>query len=344
MMKKLVLLLLLSHLGFSQWETFEIPTTASFRALKSYKNAIWAGGTEGTVGYSQDGGKHWNFQQVPGAENLDFRDLIILSQKHVLLMSAGPSAEGKAKIFETKDGGKTWKICFEKKEIGFFFDCFLLDEATKTAYLLADPIDGKFVLFTYSNETFTQVDPTKCPTILPGEAAFAASGSSLLIQNKTIYIATGGASKARILKTKLPIVDGWETCFETNNLEKSSGYFALGSNEKDEIWIAGGDYTKPKSNLIPAMSSQDDGKTWLAIPKIPAIYIEKIYHTKPYWVISGTAGSAVYNPKRNTWRNLGEGSYHNIVEADGRLWGIGAKGQIAKIDLSTLKLLFLTEE
>ena len=73
--------LLLTTQVYAQWTPINIPTKASFRALKSLGNHIWAGGTQGTVGHSEDGGKTWQFQQIPGAEKLDFRDLAIQNAK-----------------------------------------------------------------------------------------------------------------------------------------------------------------------------------------------------------------------------------------------------------------------
>ena len=86
-MKKLAssyLLILVSWVTMGQWKTIPLNTTASFRALKSYQKEIWAGGTKGTYIHSNDNGDTWEIKQVPGAENLDFRDLVILNKKEII--------------------------------------------------------------------------------------------------------------------------------------------------------------------------------------------------------------------------------------------------------------------
>lgn len=108
-MKKLAItyfLILISLVSYGQWHAIPLPTTASFRALKSYQRDIWISGTKGTYIHSQDEGITWEVKQVPGAEGLDFRDLVILNKKEIVLMSAGPSEKGAAKLFKTKDGVK----------------------------------------------------------------------------------------------------------------------------------------------------------------------------------------------------------------------------------------------
>ena len=92
----------------AQWTPVAIPTNASFRALKTHGKHIWVSGTQGTVGHSPNAGRTWTFQQVPEAEKLDFRDLAIVNNKEVLLISAGASEDGKALIFYTSDEGVSW--------------------------------------------------------------------------------------------------------------------------------------------------------------------------------------------------------------------------------------------
>ena len=90
MMKNLpYLLLIISIPCLSQWTTIDIPTQASFRALKSNNNEKWTSGTQGTVGHTNDAGKKWQFQQILKAENLDFRDLIIINNKGVVPNECG---------------------------------------------------------------------------------------------------------------------------------------------------------------------------------------------------------------------------------------------------------------
>ncbi len=345
MMKKYYLLfcLFFSWQINAQWSSVEIPTKASFRALKSWRNHIWAGGTQGTVGHSVDGGNTWKFQQVPGAERLDFRDLAIQSEDKVLLMSAGPSEEGKASIWQTRDGGNTWEIIFEKKEPGYFFDCLQWDVKKNQGWLLADPINQKLVLFQLSNDVFTPIDFAKAPLLQAKEAFFAASGSSLLTQGNKLVLVGGGGTLARIYMREGK-AQKWiykETAIPTG---EAKGYFSIGAKNKRQYWAAGGDYRKLNESTIPILTTKDGGMHWQPLAETPAFYMEKVIWAKPYWIVSGPSQSAAYDEKKKIWQNLGPSSYHNIIHVGKDIWGIGAKGQLGKISLSSIDQLFLTEK
>ena len=345
MMKKYYLLFCLFfslHVA-AQWSSVDIPTKASFRALKSWGNHIWAGGTQGTVGHSVDGGNTWKFQQVPGAERLDFRDLAIQSEDKVMLMSAGPSEEGKASIWQTRDGGNTWEVIFEKKEPGYFFDCLQWNVKKQQGWLLADPINQKLVLFQLANDEFTPLDSAKAPLLQAKEAFFAASGSSLLTQGNKLVLVGGGGASARVYMQEGKD-QKWiykETAISTG---EAKGYFSIGAKDKRNYWAVGGDYRKLNESTIPILTSKDGGKRWLPLAETPACYMEKVIWAKPYWIVSGPSQSAAYHEKRKVWRNLGPSSYHNIIVVGQVIWGIGAKGQLGKISLSSIDQLFLTEK
>jgi photosystem II stability/assembly factor-like uncharacterized protein len=335
--------LLLTTKVYAQWTPIDIPTKASFRALKSLGNHIWASGTQGTVGHSEDGGKSWQFQQIVGAEKLDFRDLAIQSAKEVMLMSAGPSEEGKASIWQTKDGGNTWKIIFEKKEPGYFFDCLQWDQKKQTGWLLADPINQKLTLFQLSTNQFTPIDSATAPLLQAKEAFFAASGSSLLVQDDKLVLVGGGGALARVY-----IREGKSTnwIFQETSIPtgEATGYFSVGAKNKRSYWAVGGDYRKLNERTMPILTTQDGGMHWEPLAKTPAFYMEKVIWAKPYWIVCGPSQSAAYHENKKIWRNLGSSSFHNIIHVGDVIWGIGAKGQLGKISLSSIDKLFLTEE
>lgn len=345
MMKKYIIICfigIVSH-SFGQWVPVDIPTKSSFRALKSLGDEIWAGGTQGTFGHSSDAGKTWRFIQIPGAEKLDFRDVVILNKQEVLLMSAGPSEEGKASIWRTQDTGETWKIVFEKKDPGFFFDCIKWDYSLQEGWLLADPIQQKLTLFQIRNNIFTLIDTTNTPQLQTKEAFFAASGSSLSMQGNHLLLAGGGGMFARIYQ-KRNQKSAW-TYTETNiPTGEAKGYFSIGSKNKKTFWAVGGDYRKLNESSIPILTTQDGGKNWQKLNNTPSFYMEKVIWAKPYWIVSGPSQSAAYHEKKKQWKILGPSPYHNIIQVGEEIWGIGAKGQLGKISLSSIDKLFLAEK
>jgi photosystem II stability/assembly factor-like uncharacterized protein len=334
MMKTLfhLLILFISFNLQAQWEKITLETSASFRGLRKYKNDIWATGTNGTVVHSQDQGKNWEVQKISGAENLDFRDLCIINENIILLMSAGLAEKGQSKIFRSNDGGKNWNIVFEQKEKGIFFDAMQFDPKTKQGLLVSDPVNGQFKFFSFNSngEIFTAIDLKDFPKLLPREAAFAASGSSLNYQDGVGTLITGGAKNARILQSVKKNLSIWKVKNQEIEADSSSGFFSLGTNGQNVFLVAGGNYLKVNENKIPLLLSQDAGEHWTILDKKPTFYIEKVIWAKPYWVLTGPSETALYDSKKKIWKSLGKSPYHNIIQIDGYLIGVGGKGEIGR--------------
>ena len=350
-MKKLIstfLPIFVSWVAIGQWHAISLNTTASFRALKSFEQEIWAGGTKGTYMHSKDDGKTWEVKQVPGAENLDFRDLVILSKKEIILMSAGTSEKGAAKLYKTKDGGQTWDLIFDLKEPKIFFDAITWDYKKGIGFLLSDPIDRKFVIFKILNHgaKIEKIQITQFPLLLPREAAFAASGTSILWINGQLNIVSGGANRARIFQSTNTELTSWRITHDEIPADTSSGFFSLGAKNKKHFWVAGGNYLRLNSSEIPILESKNAGKNWnhldTQIPK--NYYIEKVIWSRPYWVTTGPAGSSAFDPRSKKWVNLSESHYHTIIPTRQKIIGVGAKGQVGYLSKKDLKALFLSEK
>lgn len=350
-MKKTVityLLLLISLVTLGQWQAIPFHTTASFRALKSYQRDIWISGTKGTYIHSKDEGITWEVKQVPGAENLDFRDLVILNNKEIILMSAGPSEKGAAKLYKTKDGGKTWEIILNIKEPTYFFDAITWDHKKRIGYLLSDPIDQKFVLFKLKDNgtKIELVNLINFPTLLPREAAFAASGSSLLWMNKKLNIISGGGHHARIFQSLNHTLESWKVTNSTIPADTTIGFFTIAAKNKNHFWAAGGNYLQITSSEIPILESKNAGESWAPIKtQIPKnYYVEKVIWSSPYWITTGPSGSYAFHPKLSQWKKLSESHYHNIIATKHKIIGVGAKGQIGYLLKKDIQALFLPEK
>ena len=342
------LLIFVSWVAIGQWHTIPLNTTASFRALKSFKNEIWASGTKGTYIHSKDDGNTWEIRQVPGAENLDFRDLVILTKKEIILMSAGPSEKGAAKLFKTKDGGQTWEIIFDIKMSNYFFDAITWDYKKGIGFLLSDPINYKFVIFKIEKHgaKIEQIKLPNFPLLQPREAAFAASGTSILWTNGQLNIVSGGANRARIFQSTNTELTSWNITHNEIPADTSSGFFTIGAKNKNHFWVAGGNYLNSNSSEIPILESKNAGKNWKPLDtQIPKnYYIEKVIWSRPYWITTGPAGSYAYDSRLKKWVNLSESHYHTIIATQQKILGVGAKGQVGYLNKKDLKALFLSEK
>ena len=157
--------------------------------------AVWACGSNGAILFSSDEGKTWKRLHVTGGDALDFRGIVAFDETTAYVMSSG---EGdKSRIYKTTDGGENWKLEFTDKRPSFFLDALVCHG---DCYALSDPVNGKFVLVRAQNgENWKELPSDGMPAALPGEGAFAASGTALAIDwNGEIYFGTGGGKAARV--------------------------------------------------------------------------------------------------------------------------------------------------
>ncbi len=86
----------------------------------------------------------------------------------------------------------SWKLEFTDSRKRFFLDGLACDGE---CYALSDPVDGKFVIVaTHNYEDWKELPGDGMSAALPGEAAFAASGTSLAVNDDNgMYFGTAGA-------------------------------------------------------------------------------------------------------------------------------------------------------
>src|ERR1700719_2646347 len=200
--------------------------------------AVWACGSNGVILLSNDFGKSWKRVHVAGGDGLDFRSIVAFDANMALVMSSGE--RDKSRIYKTVDGGVSWKLEFKDSRKAFFLDALACDGE---CYALSDPVDGKFVIVgTHNYEDWKELPADGMPATLPGESAFAASGTSLAINDDNgMYFGTGGGKAARVFHSadrgktwsavETPIASG----------SASSGIFSISSTTY-AVHVGGGDY------------------------------------------------------------------------------------------------------
>src|ERR1700746_1303495 len=162
---------------------------------------VWAGGTGGTFVVTTDGGETWTAGVVPGAESLQFRDVQGVSDKVAYLMSIGNNTTD-FRIYKTEDGGANWSLQFTNETVNAFYDCFAFWTPDR-GITHSDSVNGVFPdIRTTDGMTWQSISANR-PPALTGEASFAASGTCIATHDRTnAWIATGGATTARILATR----------------------------------------------------------------------------------------------------------------------------------------------
>ena len=252
------------------------PTTESLRGISvASPDVIWASGTHGTYLRTVDGGKTWTTSRVPGAERLDFRDVEAFSADEAYLLGAGPGDQ--SRIYKTTDAGKHWALQFTNTDPAGFYDCFAFwDEAHGIA--LGDPVDQRFELLTTDDggTHWTPLPAVSRPLALPGEGAFAASGSCIAVQGAhNVWFASGGGA-ARVFRSS----DNGKTWQSSETAIEhgvpSAGIFSIAFRDLRHGIIAGGDYQHPDQDGIHLATTDDGGATWKAVAIHPQFYFSAV--------------------------------------------------------------------
>lgn len=322
----------------AQWIKQNVNTTSSFRGLSVVNEKIvWASGTGGTVIRTIDGGATWKIMTVPGADTLDFRDIEAFDGNTAYILSIGNGES--SRIYKTNDGGKTWKEQFRNTNEKAFYDAMACRDSAHCV-AVSDPVDGRFpIVVTYDGIVWEPFSGDAL-SAMPGEAAFAASGSCLIVFGKpdeasflrdgAVFFVTGG-THARVLKGgKTPAWHVSSTAIQHGT--PSQGIFSIAMFDRENGVIVGGNYEKPNEAKDSLAFTTDGGETWKLGTGLSGYRSGVTYIDKKTVIAVGTNGSDITRDGGKTWKKLGDENL-NAVQAKGKraVWAVGPKRMVAKM-------------
>jgi photosystem II stability/assembly factor-like uncharacterized protein len=323
--------------ALAQWTPQQSRTTARFRGVSAVSRTIvWASGNGGTYARTTDGGATWQSAVVPGAGQLDFRDVQAVDANTAYLLSIGPGEA--SRIYKTTDGGRDWTLQFTNHNPKAFFDAFAFWDA-RTGIAMSDPVDGRFILIrtTDGGANWKELPVEKSPQALEGDGAFAASGTCITIQGKqNVWFGTGGAAVARVFSS----TDGGDTwkvaATPITAGNASSGIFSIAFKDAKTGVIVGGDYKKENETGNNVAITTDGGATWTpAKGPRPSGFRSAVAYVPgtrgPTLVAVGPSGSDYSVDNGASWVSLGSMGVHAVsfagVDAG---WAVGEGGRIGK--------------
>ena len=328
--------LLIPALAAAQWTYVNSGTTAELRGLSVVTDrVVWASGARGTVLRSIDGGRTWTADSVPGHTALDLRAVHALNDGAAFVASAGEAEKGLAKILATGDAGRRWNLSYSTEQKGVFLDAIAFWDP-KNGIALSDPVDSAFVLLVTADggRSWTRIPPGALPRVLPGEAAFAASGSSLVLQGTSeAWIGTGGGGRARVMRSS-DRGRTWTVVDVPVHAEgPAAGIFALSFLDARRGIAVGGDYTKPLLRAPSVALTFDGGRTWTPAAAPPSAYLSGVSYASPNDVVAvGLAGTFVSRDGGQHWTQT-DTIPMNAVRFGGRVGiAVGPRGRIARAD------------
>jgi photosystem II stability/assembly factor-like uncharacterized protein len=305
---------------------------------------VWASGRNGTFTVTTDGGQTWNAGVVPGAENLQFRDVQAFSASVAYLMSIGDNPTD-FRIYKTTDGGATWMIRFQNETVGAFYDGFAFWTPLR-GIVHSDSVNGVFPdLRTTDGMTWQDIS-NNMPPALPGEFSFASSGTCVTTQGgRNAWIATGGAAIARVLVTT-DQGDTWNAYNTPLVSSPSAGAFTIDFRDSGHGIVGGGDLDPGDPNNARTAISSDGGRTWVLTnppPVTGAIFgLSYVGQTGSGGgnnldravVVTANDGGAAWTPDEGTtWYTLPDvmGFWAVAFATPEAGWLVGTDGRIIKI-------------
>lgn len=318
----------------AQWEKQTVETDASFRGLAVVnEKVIWASGTGGTFIKTVDGGKNWTVGKVAGAEKLDFRDIEAFDANTAYVLSIGNGDA--SRIYKTSDGGKSWELQFKNDNEKAFFDAIAFWDKDN-GIAMSDPVGEFYYLIATKDggKSWSQIGEDKMPRAKAGEAAFAASGTCLIVKGKNDVFLVSGGNDARVFRSnnrgltwfvaETPVVKG----------SPGSGIFSIAMRDAKNGVIVGGNYEKDKESGNNLAFTADGGKTWKPATGLNGYRSGVDYIDKKTIIAVGSSGSDISLDGGKTWKNLDNENY-NAVRAFGKnaIWAVGPKGTVARLNL-----------
>lgn len=321
----------------AQWTNQSSGTSVRFRGVSAVSPLVaWASGDKGTVARTVDGGATWRSMVVPGATELDFRDVDAFDANTAYVLAIGTGE--KSRIYKTVDGGQQWTLQFTNSNAQAFFDAMAFWDR-EHGIAVSDPVDGRFLIIKTEDggATWKQMPTAGMPLALKGEGAFAASGTCITVQGKSdVWFGTGGGAEARVFHSRdrgkswtvspTPLIAG----------RPPTGIFSIAFKDSRRGIIVGGDYEKETDATRNLAVTNDGGRTWELITTArPAGYRSGVVYVPgthaPTLVAVGPSGSDYSLDNGRSWTAISQQGFHSVSFAGGGAgWAVGEKGLIAK--------------
>lgn len=315
------------------WELSPTGVDARLRGLSVVSaGTVWASGSAGTVIRTVNGGRSWRQVGPPGTAALEFRDIEAFDTRRAVVLSIGPGED--SRIYRTTDGGASWTETFRNPDPAAFYDCVtFLDDRHGLA--LSDPVDGRFRIASTSDggRSWKVLPPRGMPAALPGEFAFAASGTCLVSAGGRAYFATGGGATARVFRSD-DVGRSWKVTDTPVPSGPSAGIYSLAFRDRDQGVAVGGDFAVPDAAPSGVAVTRDGGRTWRPAADEPGEYRSGaawLSRLGPVLAVGPTGSDISYDAGRH-W-SLFDGGSFDAVECGGLAvcWASGEQGRVARL-------------
>ncbi len=313
-----------------RWTPVPTGSDQQYRGLDAVdKRTAWVGGSAGEVLRTTDGGRTWKDVSPPGSAGLLFRDVEAQSAWRASVLSIG--ASDASRIYTTTDGGRTWRTAFVNDDPLAFYDCMDFYAGGRRGLALSDPVGGKFRIAATDDwgRSWHVLPDAGMPPAVPGEFAFAASGTCLVTSGRDAWFASGGGA-ARVFRSR----DGgrtWTVTAAPIPAAAAGGVFSLAfRNPRDGVMV-GGDFTAPENGADASGYSRDGGASWRAGGDLSGYRsgVDWVSGARATLIAVGPTGSDVSTDGGRSWRPFDTAAYDAVDCVPGTCWASGPAGAVA---------------
>lgn len=304
---------------------------AHFRGLYQVNDQIaWASGTNASVLKCTDG-EHWTDVSIKDTSDLDFRDIHAFDERNAVVLSAGNGVA----IYRTNDGGLSWKLVFENPDSNQFFDGMDFNE-NGVGVAFGDPIHGQMQLLLSDDfgQTWQEVDSNLEPNMIPGEAGFAASGTGIVVEKDSVFIATGGGEICRLLASPLQKMEfqWFEIPMKSG---EGTGVFSMSKFQNHMVFVGGSYIDSTNADKVCAKATNGGNIMTSITANGTRGYRSCVAHSADgkLWIASGRSGMEYSQDYGETWIPLSDDGYFSVCVFDKVGWAIGRNGKLARISL-----------
>ncbi|WP_198674036.1 WD40/YVTN/BNR-like repeat-containing protein [Chitinophaga alhagiae] len=303
---------------------------SSIRGLSVVSDAVvWVSGTGGKAGRSLNGGKNWQWFNIPGCDSCDFRDIEAFSVDKAIVMAIAEPA----RIYLTTNGGQSWQQVYYNDTKGMFLDGMDFQNE-KEGMAVGDAIGGRFTIIR-TIDGGQSWQPLPGPEAAEGEAVFAASGTSIRALPGGGYAFSSGGARSRFFRyrgekwtvTPTPVLQGGN----------STGIFSFAfSNDLHGVAV-GGDYLQPQQTRLNCVITNTGGATWNIAAQGPGGYRSAVEFISARDVVAtGPSGTDFSGNGGLTWVEISGEGYHAVKKAKkgNTVYLAGSKGKMAVLESS----------
>lgn len=322
------------------WTLQTSGVTARLRGVSAVSDRVaWASGSNSTVLRTTDGGTTWQKVTVT-SDKLDFRDIDAVDAQTAYVLAIGNGDA--SRIYKTTDSGATWTLQFKNDDPKGFYDSMSFWDRDH-GIVIGDSIDGQFCILTTDNggQSWKRVPAAALAPAQSNEGAFAASGTNIaLVGTSHAWIATGGASKSRVLRTS-DRGRSWKIAETPISAGSSAGAFSIAFRDARHGVIVGGDYTKEGEAVENLALTNDGGITWtlgkgLSGYRSVVAYVPGRGGSKTSSIVAvGPSGTDYSTDDGNSWQQIPGRGFDTLSFVSNRKeslgWAAGIDGAIGRL-------------